>query len=65
VWDLERATMLREFKGHMNYIFSIVMPSQNQVVSCSYDESIRVWDFDSGANIRTFREYKVILGYLF
>lgn len=29
IWDLERAAMLRELKGHMNYIFSIVMPNPN------------------------------------
>ena len=50
--------MVRELKGHTNYIFSVVMPNQSQIVSCSYDETVRVWDFDNGANITIFKEFK-------
>jgi WD40 repeat protein len=60
VWDIERARVMREMKGHTNYIFSVVMPNPNQVVSCSYDETIRVWDFENGANITIFKEFKVL-----
>lgn len=36
--------MVKELKGHTNYIFSIVIPNSHTIVSCSYDETIRVWN---------------------
>ena len=29
VWDIERARLMREMKGHTNYIFSVVMHNPN------------------------------------
>jgi WD40 repeat protein len=45
-------------KGHSNYIFAIVMPNPGMIVSCSYDETVRVWDFEKGKSITIFKEFK-------
>jgi WD40 repeat protein len=45
---------LVKFKGHANRVFDILpFPSSNKCVTCSYDETIKVWDCENGACLRT------------
>lgn len=50
--------MIRELKGHINYIFSMTQPSPGVLVSCSYDETVRVWNTQTGQMTKVFKEYK-------
>ncbi|CAD8053227.1 unnamed protein product [Paramecium primaurelia] len=58
VWDLERSQLIKELKGHINYIFSLTQPVPGTLVSCSYDETVRVWNLQNGQCIKVFKEFK-------
>lgn len=58
VWDIERASLTKELKGHSNYIFSVVQPQPGMLVSCSYDETVRVWNQQTGQQLKVFKEFK-------
>lgn len=45
---------VRAMAGHGNAVFKVVMhPSQPLLVTCSADNTVRVWNADSGAAVRT------------
>ncbi|KAL8136505.1 hypothetical protein V2J09_002506 [Rumex salicifolius] len=44
-WDLETSKIKNIFKGHTDYVHSVVTrKSCNQVITCSEDGSARIWD---------------------
>ena len=49
-----RSALLRTLEGHGNVVESVsVTPDGRRAVSGSYDETLRVWDLESGACLRT------------
>eukprot|EP00049_Salpingoeca_infusionum_P012038 m.213571 g.213571 ORF g.213571 m.213571 type:complete len:2376 (-) comp15086_c0_seq1:317-7444(-) len=45
VWDIETQVCEKKFLGHTDYIRGVIVhPSQNQIVSCSKDQSIIMYD---------------------
>lgn len=42
------------YKGHANLVFCCCFnPTNNQIISGSYDETVRIWDVNTGTCIRT------------
>jgi WD40 repeat protein len=45
-------------EGHSDWVNDIIwLPSSNQVVTCSVDETIKVWDCQTGSCLRTLTEH--------
>jgi WD40 repeat protein len=65
VWDLDTGLELRTLEGHHDYIWSVVVSHSNHVngvavtpdgkraVSASTDNTLKVWDLDTGRALRT------------
>lgn len=50
--------MIPDFQGHSGVITDItVSPDGKEVVTCAKDKTIRVWNIETGHNIRTFRTH--------
>ncbi|CAI9100661.1 OLC1v1037807C2 [Oldenlandia corymbosa var. corymbosa] len=48
-WDLETCKIKMVFKGHSDYLHSVVArPSRSQVITGSEDGKVRIWDCKSG-----------------
>lgn len=47
-----------ELKGHSGYVNGMVFNSDNrQVLSCSSDKTLRLWDIGSGKNLRVMKDH--------
>ncbi len=47
-----------KLRGHTNWVNDILpLPSSNMCVTCSYDKTIKVWDCETGACLRTLVEH--------
>jgi WD40 repeat protein len=50
LWDLETGRKLRTFEGHGNDVQEMSLsPDGTQLLTASYDGTVRLWDFASGA----------------
>ena len=48
--------MLRTLEGHSSYVNAVaVTPDGRQAVSASYDNTLKLWDLETGLSIATFR----------
>jgi WD40 repeat protein len=53
VWDAKSGKQLRELQGHTDGVTSVSFSGDgSQIVSGSYDRSVRVWDAKSGKQLR-------------
>ncbi|XP_033327779.2 ribosome biogenesis protein WDR12 homolog [Megalopta genalis] len=41
-------TIIKNLDGHKDVVTGIAWSEKNEVVSCSFDETIKVWDYESG-----------------
>ncbi len=47
-----------KLKGHTSWVTDIIpLPISNQCITCSFDKTIKVWDCDNGACLRTLTEH--------
>ncbi len=54
-----------KFEGHTNCVNDILpLPSLNQCVTCSNDTTLKVWDCETGACLRTLTEHTRYVGSL-
>jgi len=49
--DAKTLKKIKTFNGHTNSVYSVLFKSENEIVSCSYDYKIIVWDINSGNQI--------------
>jgi WD40 repeat protein len=57
-YDANTAEVLHVFNGHTNLVRSLFLDCNNRrVLSGSYDQGIRVWNFDTGAEIGTYNNW--------
>jgi WD40 repeat protein len=53
LWDLETGERLRVFKGHDSGVFQAALsPDGKQVVTASFDGTVRLWDFPTAELLR-------------
>ncbi|MBE3110739.1 MAG: hypothetical protein IMZ46_09555, partial [Acidobacteria bacterium] len=53
VWDRETGTLVRRLRGHAGPVNAVQMRG-NTIVSCSGDFRVKLWNIDTGKNIREF-----------
>lgn len=57
-YDVNTQKVVREFKGHTNLVRSLYLDSANaRVLSGSYDQAIRVFDFKTGIEIGLYEDW--------
>ncbi len=44
LYDLDTGECLRTFEGHSDWILNIKLINENQIVSCSQDKTIEIWE---------------------
>ncbi|GBG30858.1 WD repeat-containing protein pop2 [Hondaea fermentalgiana] len=59
--DLSSATVLHALEGHTNNVWSVILDG-DEVLSASYDKTIRVWDTVSGACTQTIHAEAAVRG---
>jgi WD40 repeat protein len=56
--DLFQIVSSVKLKGHTDSVTdALLLPDSNQCVTCSHDETIKVWDHETGACLRTLTEH--------
>ena len=59
LWDLDRGVEVRQFSGHGFAVTSVSMsPDGRQLLSSSYDGTVRVWDLASGRELYRLTGHK-------
>lgn len=57
-YDVDTQKVVREFRGHTNLVRSLYLDSANgRVLSGSYDQAIRVFDFETGNEIGLYEDW--------
>jgi hypothetical protein len=52
VWDISTGVQLSKLKGHTSYVMSVAFSNDGMlIVSGSFDQSVRVWDALTGAQL--------------
>jgi hypothetical protein len=50
------ASIVRTLQGHAGWVTAVALtPDGRHIVSCSYDNTLRLWDLESGKTIRTLQ----------
>jgi WD40 repeat protein len=59
LYDVATGKELKKFKGHTESISAVAYsPKGNQVLTGSFDGTVRLWDVKTGAMVRSFPEIK-------
>ncbi len=55
VWELASARIVRRFNRGLGWVEALaVAPNGRYVISADFEDSVRVWDFNSGRQLRAF-----------
>ena len=57
VWDIEKGHMTHNFTGHSGVVTRVAFhpdPSRLQLVSCSEDGTVRLWDLNTNQCVLSF-----------
>lgn len=61
LWDVQTKTMIHTFTGHSEYINEIVFSPDGQTIATgSNDSTIKLWNLQTGCEIKTLRAYSSI-----
>ncbi len=58
MFDLNTYECIRTFIGHETEIYGIDKISDHQIVSCSGDQTIRIWDLNTGEWLKIIKEHE-------
>ncbi|ETO28818.1 WD-40 repeat-containing protein [Reticulomyxa filosa] len=62
VYDLVTCAFTKKFKGHEDLVYSIhFSPDRQHFSSCSFDKTIRIWNFESGKQIHCMKGHSDIV----
>ena len=45
--------LISTLNGHTSYVYSVAILPNGNIVSGSYDKTIKIWNSETGAEIRT------------
>jgi len=51
--DIHNVHTIRTLRGHENSVISLVLLDKEHLASCSGDNSVKIWNFDTGACLHT------------
>lgn len=55
-WNINQDEPIRIFYGHTHLIIGLdLMLDKNQLISCAYNKSIKVWDLDTGECVKSIQ----------
>jgi WD40 repeat protein len=55
LWDKDNGKQVRQFKGHTSDVrTAAVSPNGKQLLSGSFDGTMRLWDMETGKELRKF-----------
>jgi WD40 repeat protein len=57
-WNLNSFIKIDSFKAHQSYIWDLKHVSSSQIVSCSEDQTIKLWNLETNERLRTFSGHK-------
>ncbi len=57
LFDLNTFECIRKFIGHEDVVWCIERLSNDKIISCSRDFTIRIWDLDSGRCLKILKEH--------
>jgi WD40 repeat protein/uncharacterized protein (DUF697 family) len=58
LWDLTSGRLLRQLRGHTDYIKSVAISTDGKIVaSGSFDSTVRLWDVASGTELEQLQEH--------
>lgn len=60
IWDtsdINDVKMLRTLRGHDNSVISLGLLSKDVLASCSGDNTVKIWNFDTGALLHTIKTH--------
>jgi WD40 repeat protein len=51
LWDLAGQKVVREFKGHKNWVSAVIFHGPGRIISASDDLTVRLWDVPTGQEV--------------
>ncbi len=62
LWDITgEGKNYNVLRGHKNAVLQVCWPTESQIVSCSADKTVAVWDANRGARTRKLTEHTGIV----
>ena len=59
MWEVATGKQLKTLSGHTEQVYQIVLsPDEKQVLSASFDKTVRIWDFASGKELKKFEGHR-------
>lgn len=56
IWDIMTGSLVKTLKGHSRTIFSLAWGADGRLASSSFDDSVIIWDMESGQPAQIFKE---------
>ena len=57
LWDWKKGELIKELRGHKNFLTDLVWMSERKLISSSGDHTIRIWDVKSGRQIQSLEKH--------
>lgn len=55
IWELANARLVQYFQGHKELVSSVAFASDSQLISSSFDKTLKKWDIETGLMAKNFR----------
>ena len=60
IWSVANGEQLRVINGHSNAVTSVQFSPNGQILASGSEEGIKLWDVNTGIEVRTFKRYGII-----